>query len=214
MNKSTYIIVGLSALVIGFLVYIQINPIKYPLAYPPSGKKIAFGVTCMDLRFSETQHRFLRKTYGQNTFDSFVVPGPALALGRSTGLVTTSGTFPDPRLPGLRNARLDSTLVEGSYTGDLVDVDFYNAFKNAFAISAVVNASEELVLIEHENCGYYYAVAARDDNSEDPMTAQTIKESQFANLALVRDQLALDLGIPDTRIKCYWVSLKGLFVEI
>jgi len=185
--------------IIGSLIFIiATSGIKYPLTYS-TASPIGLGVTCMDLRFAETNHLFLRQKYGTHSYDNFVVPGPALALGKSINVSGPTTSSVDPEI----NTLLYAKLVDGT-GATLVDETFYNAFIKAFQISAIVNDSEELVLIEHEDCGYYNAVAAGSFNS-----THTMKQSQLANLATVRAQLSDDWTIPESRIKCYWIGLDG-----
>ena len=196
------------ALFLGLAVIIVVIIARGPrtLEYP-TNRPIAFSVSCMDLRFVKTNNDFLRRTYGYNAYDSFVCPGPAASLGKSLN-ITTGG--------GLGNVLTNAQLVEstavplpGPPTYKNVDQVFYDAFIRARTISDQVNESEQVVLMEHENCGYYVALAGGT------LSATQMRISQLNNLRIVKAQLLRDHPSLFTGgIKLYWVSLKAEIVEI
>jgi hypothetical protein len=198
MNLATSLalFLGLSVL----LVLLVANG-KSKLLKPDPGTLVAFSVSCMDLRFVQTNNAFLRRTYGYNAYDSFVCPGPAASLGKSVGL--NNG--------GILGKTLLNALLVDSPT-DLVDSTFYNSFIRARTISKLVNTTEELVIMEHEQCGYYDALAGVT------LEPDVMKASQIANLRTVRLQLLRDHGPSVDQlfdsIKMYWVSIFGEVFEV
>lgn len=198
-------VVSLVALFLGLSVVIVFVLVagKSLLTNPPNGTTIAFAVNCMDLRFVKTTHSFLRGKYGYNAYDSFVAPGPAASLGKTTNRVTQTNTNLYPLGVTVANA----LLLDGQNAA-IVDPVFYNAFIRAATISKLVNTSEVLVLVEHEDCGYYTALAGGT-------VPASYKDSQLANLRTVKIQLLRDQAPLFTNgIKLYWVSLHGDIEEV
>jgi hypothetical protein len=91
-----------------------------------------------------------------------------------------------------------------------VDPTFYDAFLRARLISDRVNATETLVLMEHENCGYYTALAGGT------LSASMMRASQISNLRCVKAQLLRDEPelFAEGGIRLFWVSLQAEIVEI
>lgn len=172
-----------------------------------TNRPLAFSASCMDLRFVKTNNDFLRRTYGYNAYDSFVCPGPAASLGKSLN-ITSGGDLGNT----LANAQLvESTAnpLPSPPTYKNVDQVFYDAFIRARTISDQVNESEQVVLMEHEDCGYYKALAGGT------LSATQMRISQLNNLRIVKAQLLRDRPSLFTGgIKLYWVSLQSEIVEI
>jgi len=199
LYSALALFLGLSVL----LVLLVVNG-KSKLLYPPNSALKAFSVSCMDLRYVKTNNAFLRRTYGYNAYDSYVSPGPAASLGKSNNL-QNGGV--------LGKILTDALLVDVPAATVKVDTTFYDAFIRARTISKIVNITEELVLMEHEDCGYYNALSGV--SKLDPVT---MKASQIANLKTVRIQLLRDHGPSQDQlfdsIKMYWVSIYGEVVEV
>jgi len=91
-------------------------------------KPTVFATTCIDLRFIDEEQGFLEYTYGKDYYDSFVLPGAALALYDKS---------PDLTKP------------------DLLDETFYNAWIKSLLIAAALHGIKIISIVDHEDCDYY-----------------------------------------------------------
>ena len=194
------VLFSLFSVVLGYLIIIYFVR-DAVIEYPAANAKKAFCVSCMDLRFVQVTTRFVHALYGHNAVDYYISPGPALSLGKSTGM--SSGVEP------IQNTLTNALLIDSASVK--VDTELYSSFIKARKISKIVNDTEDLLLIEHENCGYYAAVA--DISNPDSSDLATLKASQIANLLTTKTRLMTDNGSLFARVRCFFVDLNGKFTE-
>lgn len=156
-------------------------------AYPPSSTRRAFCTTCIDLRFVDTKVKFLNNEFGLHSYDIFAAPGPSLALSDPTDLT-------DPvhsALPGYASS-------------------FSNAWRSGLEISQAVNSTTQVVLLDHENCGFFNLYAGYEDGDY-----ATKKAIQFAQMSKTLNYLNTTL-VPQytTLYHGYWVGLNGITEQV
>jgi len=108
--------------------------------YHDDSKIKVFATTCIDLRFIDEEQGFLTKIYGRDLYDSFVLPGVGLAL---------------------YDKYWQHDILE---TGNLIDVGYYNSWWKTALIAKALHGIKTIVVIDHEECGYYKRICIPDNN--------------------------------------------------
>ncbi len=167
-----------------------------------SNNKVAYATNCIDLRFIDESHTFLEKMFGKNSYESFVVPGPSLALYTKT---------------------VDNNKVK-------LDDDFYKAWIKGLYFARKLHNAEFIVLIDHEDCGYYKERYKTDNGFNKNFTDLNNSEKisiQNNTMKETIDQLVVDLRqfkdpyVPNSdlnfngmKIYGYFVNLDGIYTKV
>jgi hypothetical protein len=114
-------VIFLAGLKLGSLKFIQTTQ------YPLGGVQRAFCTSCIDMRFVDESNSFFQARYGDNAYDSYVVPGPALALYSVSGGLFAS----DFRLAWTRALSI-SMLVNSSEVVTLLDHEYCGYFRASY----------------------------------------------------------------------------------
>lgn len=91
-----------------------------------------FATSCMDYRFQNRMNVFFNDHFGSSNYDNYIVPGVGLALNGSNSFNET-----------------------GLIPGGLSTQNYTNAFASTAALAANLERIKRIVLVDHEDCGYY-----------------------------------------------------------
>lgn len=135
------------------------------------------------MRFVETEFSFLDEEFGTNSYDIFALPGPSYALANPAD---EGVEVPPFQLP------------------------FATAWQRGLSVSQQVNSTTQIVLVDHENCGYYnfYSHSGPAYLGADYATKKHIQFTQMSiTLNYMRDTLTPQYP---TVYYGYWIGLNGI----
>ena len=155
-------------------------------SYPSDSTRRAFCTTCIDLRFVDTKVSFLNKEFGLHSYDIFSAPGPSFALSNPADVTPPV----HDALPGFASS-------------------FSNAWRSGLAISQAVNSTTQVVLLDHENCGFYNLYTGYEAGDY-----ATKKAIQFAQMSKTLNYIKSVPTQYSTLYHGYWVGLNGITEEV